>query len=216
MPLSFDLDLVNYPKEEQIRDCMNDPIEWINVPGNNWEQNRKRTKYEQEIQKLLEPYQGLPLEQIIVDTEHPIPLIENIGIKRCERYPKKKCAFIKQRYCKDKYGSDKSETELLDGSFLGILYHDFYAKRRRMNPFARQTRKATVNPNRQLLINTRPGFSRKKEAEIQDLIQNIKTMMLESESESSPYRTRTRTRTRSRITPLSPRQTRSRTRAARK
>jgi hypothetical protein len=234
MPLSFDLDLVNYSSTDAIQDCINDQTEWINLTEE-WKRNPKNRKYEDELKLLLDKYKGLPLVEIIVN-ENNLPLIENIGIKPCERYPDKKCAFIKPFFCKDKYSSNKSDTEILDSSFFGVLDHTFYETRRRNNPFARKqsihrtTRKSlfpSTKQNPELVIlplrssasipvlkNTTRSFSRKKEAEINNLIQTIRNLQLSLPDHGRiPSITRSRSKSRSRgvnnTSTTSPRITRS-------
>jgi len=183
MSLTLDnIDDAIYPPEEKIRDCMIDATEWINL-SKEWENDPYRKKYERELQLLLDKYKGIPFVEII--DENNQSLIENIGIKKCKMYPNKKCAFIKTFFCKDKYDSNKDEDELLDSSFLGVLDHRFYETRRRNNPFARKPRITQKNvlpllssASVPILRNTTSRFSRKKEEEIKDLIQKIKTMML--------------------------------------
>lgn len=219
------IDAAKYSTKEKIRDCMNDPTEWINM-SKEWKRDPSRKNDEHELKLLLDKYKGLPLAEIIVNETNP-HLIKNIGIKKCKMYPTKKCAFIKPFFCKDKYDSNKDEDELLDSSFFGILDHDFYETRRRNNPFARRnssyshriTRKVPFRSSSSvpMLRNTTRKSYRKKEQELDDLIQNIKTMMLESQS-STAIRNRSRSRARSRPSniPLSQFSHRTRSKTPRK
>ena len=232
MPLSFDLDLVNYSSTDAIQDCINDQTEWINLTEE-WKNNPKNRKYEKELNLLLDKYQGLHLVEII-GNENNLPLIENIGIKPCERYPDKKCAFIKPFFCKDKYSSNKSETEILDSSFFGVLDHDFYETRRRNNPFARKQSRTSQRTTRTkvlpllpsasipILKNTTRSYSRKKEAEINNLIQTIRNLQLSLPDHGripsiTISRSKSRSKSRSRgvnnTSTTSPRITRSKSRA---
>ena len=167
MSLSFDLDLVNYSSTDAIQDCINDQTEWINLTEE-WKRNPKNRKYEHELKLLLDKYKGLPLVKIIVN-ENDLHLIENIGIKQCERYPDKKCAFIKPFFCKDKYSSTKDEHEILDSSFFGVLDHTFYETRRRNNPFAR--RSDSPNKNRTVRKNELPSSKY-----VRELVLGVPTM----------------------------------------
>ena len=182
----------------------------------------------------MDKYQGLPLENIILlDNDHT-SIIKNIGIKPCERYPDKKCAFIKPFFCKDKYSSNKSETEILDSSFFGVLDHDFYETRRRNNPFARKQSRTSQRTTRTkvlpllpsasipILKNTTRSYSRKKEAEINNLIQTIRNLQLSLPDHGripsiTISRSKSRSKSRSRgvnnTSTTSPRITRSKSRA---
>ena len=228
MSLSMGLEFLDYSPTDVIRDCMNDETEWINLTKE-WKNNPNYRKYEKELNILLEKYKGLPLEKIILDNNPNISLIENIGIKPCERYPTKKCAFIKPFYCKDKYSSNKTDNEILDSSFFGILDHRFYETRRINNPFARkQTTRTGQRNTRKLFLpvvssssvpilkNTTRAYSRKKAAEINDLIKNIRTLQLslpDNGRNSQVTRSNSRSRVINNTATSSPRKTRSKSRA---
>ena len=202
MPLSLDLDNL-YPIKELKSDCQNDPTEWGEIG-----------EHQEEFDKLMEPFKGLPSPYVVIDENENyvnVPYIENVGIKKCLRYPNKKCVYLKSKFCDDVYSRGKDEDEALDESFVGILDHKFYESRRKNNPFARKspsrirTTRKLLNPltrSTELLVpistpvstlkstaatvkKLLPHISPKKSAELNKLVRDMSRMTLRNKSSST-------------------------------